>query len=344
MELDVGRDTDRGLVRPLVPESHFCADALELVDFLLLFVGLAGLFFGAELTIRGAVTVASRFGVSEFLVGVVVLSIGSDLPELAIAIDVAIKNIVDGGASDVIVGSALGSSLGQIGFVLGIAGLLAHQTLKKLTVYRHGSILLGSIVILALFAWDGYVSRTEGIALVIVYLIYLMLVIADAAGRPRQNTDTPTDTLLRSCVFLLVGLMIITLSAEFTVEGALGVARSLGVGEAIIAILIVGLGTSLPELSISIGAVLRGKHRMSVGNLVGSNIFDTLLPIGVAAVISGVQFSRSMLTFEVPILFILTSVVLIFFLKQRGVRRVEAGIILGLYCGYALIKIVGVSM
>lgn len=310
---------------------------------MLLIVGLAGLYFGTEVTIRGAVALANRMGISEFIVGVVVLSIGSDLPELAIAIDVAIKNIGNGGASDVVVGSALGSSLAQIGFVLGVVGLMAFQTLRKVTVYRHGSILLGSIVILALFAWDGHVTRIEGIALVIVYLIYLMLVIADAAGRPREDGEAPVDSLLRSCMFLLIGLVIITVSAELTVGGALGVARSLGVEEAIIAILIIGLGSSLPELSISVGAVRRGKHRMSVGNLIGSNIFDTLVPIGVAAMISGVQFSRPMLMFEAPFLFVLTIVVLSLFLRKRGFRKVEATIVLGLYCGYVLIKIVGAS-
>lgn len=309
------------------------------MDYLILLLGLAGLWYGTELTIRGAVALASRLGVSEFLIGIVVLSIGSDLPELAIAVDVAIKNINNGGVSDVVVGSALGSCLGQIGFVLGVAGLLAFLTLDRKTIMQHGAILLGSIVILGLLAWDGYITRAEGLALVIVYLIYLILVITDAKP-PDPSDEAPKDKLMKSVVFLIVGLTIITISAEMTVSGAIGAATRLGVDEAVVAILVVGLGTSLPELSISVGAVLKGRHHMSVGNLIGSNIFDTLVPIGAAAMISGVNFSEDMLRFEVPFLFALTLVVLIFFIRKFGIQKHEAAIILLMYCGYAAIKIV----
>ena len=121
--------------------SGTCAFAIiPLMDFLLLIAGLAGLWLGTELTIRGAVDLASRLGVTEFVIGIVVLSVGSDLPELAIAIDVAIKEINNGGVSDVVVGSALGSSLGQIGFVLGVAGLMAFLTLERKTILQHGAI------------------------------------------------------------------------------------------------------------------------------------------------------------------------------------------------------------
>ena len=309
------------------------------MDFFYLILGLAGLWAGTELTIRGAVCVANRIGISEFIVGIVILSIGSDLPELAIAIKVAIMNIGNGGASDVVVGSALGSSLGQIGFVLGIAGLMAFLTLPRKATLQHGAILLGSIVFLALFAWDGYVSRVEGFALAIVYGIYLVLVITDASSYTEEQECHET-TLPKAIVFLIAGLVIVTIGAELTVDGAIGVATALGVGEATVAILIVGLGTSLPELSISVGAVLKGKHHMSVGNLIGSNIFDTLLPIGVAAIISGVHFSQPMLYLEVPYLFILTTVVLVFFLHDKVFRKHEAAIILAMYLGYAAYKIV----
>ncbi len=307
------------------------------MDFLILLLGLTGLWLGTELTIRGAVSLAARLGVSELIIGIVVLSIGSDLPELAIAIDVAIENIGMGDASDVVVGSALGSSLGQIAFVLGVAGLLAFLTLERKTVMQHGAILLGSIVILGMFAWDGYVTRTEGIALVIVYLIYLMLVISDAT--PEVKAETHDDSLATTLLVLVGGLVIVTVSAELTVTGAIGAATLIGVDDAVVAILIVGLGTSLPELSISVGAVLRGRHHMSVGNLIGSNIFDTLVPIGVAAMISGIHFNEEMLRLEVPFLFAVTSVVLVFFVRNFGINKHEAGVILAMYLGYAAIKI-----
>ena len=308
------------------------------MDIANLILGLAGLWFGTEVTIRGAVAAAKRFGVSEFIIGVVILSIGSDLPELAIAIDAGLKNAAGGDFSDVVVGSALGSSLGQIGFVLGFVGLLSYLTLPLGIVYRHGSTLLVSVLLLALFGHDGAVSFTEGLALLLVYGVYLVAMLneASAGEAPQQESDL---TLGRSMLYLAIGLVIVVGSAELTVSSAVSVARMLGLSDAVVAILLIGLGSSLPELTISIAAVLKGHHRMSVGNLIGSNVFDTLVPIGAAAVIAPLSFDRGMLRFEVPYLGFLTAAVLFFFVRKRGIQRWEAAVVLALYCGYALIKL-----
>ncbi len=310
------------------------------MEIILLILGLAGLWLGTEMTIHGAVSVAHRFGVPEFIVGVVILSIGSDLPELAIAIDAGIRNLAGGDYSDVVVGSALGSSLGQIGFVLGVAGLLAYLTLPKGVVYRHGATLLGSLLLVALFGWDGEVTATEGFALLLVYAIYLVALLNEINGSegPEQLPDAP---IKRSIVYLVVGLIIVVGSAELTVQSAVSVAEMLGMSDAVVAVLLIGLGSSLPELTISIVAVMKGHHRMSVGNLIGSNVFDTLVPIGAAAVIAPLSFDNSMLRFEVPYLFFVTTVVLFFFLYKRGIQRWEAAVVLGLYCVYVLVRLTG---
>ncbi len=308
--------------------------------FLLLMLGLIGLWYGTELTINGAVALAKRLGVSEFIVGVAILSVGSDLPELAIAVGGAIKTAVDGDASNVVVGTAIGSTLGQIGLVLGITALLAYLTLPKRTALRHGAVLLGSIIILALMAADGLVSALEGVVMVVVYLIYFVLLWTDA-GKHDPGTGEALQPPLKSFVFLLIGFSIVIVAAEVTVSSAIELAEQLGVSEIVIAILLIGLGTSLPELSISLGAVMKGKARMSVGNLIGSNIFDTLVPIGVAAMISAVTVEKSILFRELPFLFILTSVVLFFFLRVRGLQRWEAVVILAMYGGYVIAKVSG---
>ena len=137
----------------------------------------------------------------------------------------------------------------------------------------------------------------------------------------------------------MVGLAIVVVSAELTVDGAIAVAAALNISEAFIAVIIIGLGTSLPELSISVGAAIRNRARMSVGNLVGSNIFDTLVPVGVAAAIAGLRFDANLLKFEVPFLFVLTLAVLFFFVRKRGLQKGEAVTILALYGGYVLVKL-----
>ena len=310
------------------------------MDIVLLIVGLAGLWFGTEVTIHGAVSVAKRYGVSEFIIGLVILSIGSDLPELSIAVDAGLKNLRGGDYSDVVVGSALGSLLGQIGFVLGLVGLMSYLTLPRQIVYRHGATLLGSLVLVALFGWDGIVTITEGFALLLVYGIYLVALLNEvsAGAVVEQSGELP---LGRSLVYLAVGLAIVIGSAELTVSSAVDVAQTLGLSETVVAVILIGLGSSLPELSISVAAVAKGHHRLSVGNLIGSNIFDTLVPIGAAAVIAPLSFDKGLLRFEMPYVFFVTAVVIFFFLHKRGIQRWEAAVVLALYCAYVLVKLTG---
>ena len=310
------------------------------MDIVLLVIGLAGLWLGTEVTIHGAVSIAKRYGVSEFIIGLVVLSIGSDLPELSIAIDAGLKNLAGGNYSDIVVGSALGSSLGQIGFVLGFVGLLSVLTLPRGVIYRHGSTLLGSLMLVALFGYDGTVTFTEGAALLLVYAIYLVALLNEVSVSAdiEQNGQMP---LWRSLLYLTVGLAIVIVSAELTVSSVVDVARTLGLSESLVAVILIGLGSSLPELTISVAAVSKGHHRLSVGNLIGSNVFDTLVPIGAAAVIAPLGFDEGMLRFELPYLIFVTAAVIFFFLYKRGIQRWEAAVILALYCAYVLIKLTG---
>lgn len=308
------------------------------MDIVYLILGLAGLWFGTEVTIRGAVSAANRFGVPEFIVGVVILSIGSDLPELAIAIDAGLKNAAGGDYSDVVVGSALGSTLGQIGFVLGLVGLFSYLTLPRGVVYRHGSTLIVSLALLALFGLDGTVTFVEGVALLLVYGVYLVALLTEVSGSAGAQQDD-TMPVGRALLYLAIGLLVVVASAELTVASAVSVARMLGLSDAVVAIILIGLGSSLPELSISIAALLKGHHRMSVGNVIGSNVFDTLVPVGAAAVIAPLGFDGDMLRFEVPYLAFVTVLVLFFFLNKRGLQRWEAAVTLALYFIYVVIKL-----
>jgi len=312
------------------------------MDFILLIAGLVGLWLGTGATLSGAISISKRLGISEFIVGAAILSIGSDLPELAIAIDGAIVNLQGGQASDVIVGSALGSGLGQIGFVLGIVGLLGYLGLPKRIVIAHGSVLLGALVLLGIVAYDGSISRAEGASLVTIYLVYLGFLLSAKDGSESKDESASNLSLGKSWLFVLVGLGVVIASAELTVSAASNVARVFEIEESFIAIVIIGLGTSLPELSISVGAVIKRQSRMSVGNIIGSNIFDTLVPIGVAAIISGINFDSNMLTRDLPFLFALSVLVLIFFWKRKGIQRFEASLILGAYCAYVLVKLLNI--
>lgn len=319
-------------VGTLAPVDH--------MDFLFLTLGIAGLLIGTELTISGALAIARRHALPEFVVGLVVLSVGSDLPELAVALDAGIRNLVSGEAAGVVVGSAVGSSLAQIGFVMGVAGLLTYLTLPKRYIYRHGGILLGSTVLLILFALDGLISRVEGAALVTFYVVYVIaLLAAEPVGGELEEMAAAEDGL-RAWLLVITGLAIIALASELTVDSVVNLATMFALDETMISALVIGLGTSLPELSITIGAVMRKKVSLSVGNIVGSNIFDTLIPIGVAALIGPLAFDRKILMFDLPYLFGLTALVLtLFVLPKKGMQRGEAALVLLLYASYVILKV-----
>lgn len=308
------------------------------MDFILLIAGIAGLWLGTELTIGGALAIARRHNLSEFFVGLVILSIGSDLPELAIAVDAGVKGLMGTDASGVVVGSSIGSVVAQIGFVLGVAGMISFLTLPRGFVLRHGAVLLGATVLLFLLAFDGQVTRTEGLVLITMYVIYVFALM-NGENVPEEEPGQLAGGGIHSWLLLLVGLGAVIASSEVTVRSVVDIAHAFDISEALISVLIIGLGTSLPELSISISAVLKKKTQMSVGNIIGSNILDTLLPIGIAALISGMTFERQLLYFDLPFIFVLTFIVLAFFYTRRGVTRPEGAIILGLYFFYVVVKL-----
>jgi cation:H+ antiporter len=308
------------------------------LEFLILIAGIAGLWLGTELTIGGAMAIARRLQLSEFFVGLVILSIGSDLPELAVAVDAGLKGLLGQDASGVVVGTSIGSVVAQIGFVLGLAGVISYLTLARKFVFRHGSVLLGATILLFALAFDGRITRLEGLLLVGAYGAYV-LALMNGANVPDEQPRALAGGGFSSWLALIAGLVVVIASSEVTVSTVVHIAHTFDVSEAVISVLVIGLGTSLPELSISISAILKKRTELSVGNIIGSNVLDTLLPIGLAAMISGVRFEQQLLFFDLPYIFLLTTIVLAFFITRRGVTRPEGIIILGLYGAYVAVKL-----
>jgi len=308
------------------------------MDFLILILGIAGLWLGTELTIGGAMAIARRHQLSEFFVGLVILSIGSDLPELAVAVDAGLKGLLGTDASGVVVGTSIGSVVAQIGFVLGLAAVISYLVLPRRFVLRHGIVLLGATGLLFATALNGYVSRLEGVLLTGAYFAYV-IALMNGENVPDERPRALAGGGPGSWLLLVAGLAVVIGSSELTVSSAVHIAKMLDISEAVIAVLIIGLGTSLPELSISISAILKKRTEMTVGNIIGSNILDTLLPIGIAALISGVTFERQLLTFDLPFIFVLTGAVLFFFITRPGVTRREGIFILALYGSYVAVKL-----
>jgi cation:H+ antiporter len=307
------------------------------MELLFLAFGIAGLWIGTELTIGSALRIAKQHSLSEFFVGLAILSIGSDLPELAIAIDSGIKNSLGGNVSGIVVGTAIGSIAGQMGFVLGVTGLIGCVLLPPRYIFRHGAVMLGAFIVLFLTAFDGVVNRVEGITLITLYLVYVFSLLRGERARD-ERTELHAQPPANPWLVVALGLCVIIGASELTIQSVIILASRIQISEAFISVVIIGLGSSLPELSISVSAILKKQIRLSVGNIIGSSILDILLPVGIAAIISPVFFDREFRLFDLPYIFMLSLITLFFFARERGLQKKEAGCILGLYFLYLLIK------
>jgi len=303
------------------------------LDFLYLTLGIAGLLVGTEWVIGGSLAIARRHHLSEFLVGLIILSIGSDLPEIAVSIDAGMKTLTGADASGVVVGSAIGSVVAQIGFVLGTAGLIALLTLPRRFIVKHGTVLLCATALLFLTAVDGSIDWVEGLMLIIFYVSYVVVLLS-RERLPPEVQEAVGEDIANPWLRISFGLVAVIACSELTVSSVVSMAYAFGLNETVIAVLIIGLGTSLPELSISLAAIVKKRVHLSVGNIIGSNIFDTLVPISLAALIAPVRVPDSVLSFDLPFIFVLTTVVLLFFSRVRGLQRGEAAIVLVLYATY----------
>lgn len=300
-------------------------------------MGLGIIVWGTKVALDNAVLIARHYHVSDFFIGATVLAIGSDLPELLVSVNAALRQLDGEQTANLIVGNALGSCFGQFGLVMGLAGLFGQLTLPRRQVIRHGAVLLGAMALLTFVGSDGLVTRWEGAVLVATYITYLAVLIR-GEGAFENIGGGPTAQMIKTWVLLLFGLGLVVVSSELIVRMALTLARNWGIDQSYIGIVIIGVGTSLPELIISIGALVRSRVTLSVGNLVGSNILDVLLPIGIAGLIVPIEFASSLLKLDVPILFALSLLVIVFLRLPQGVRKPQAIVLLSSYSAYLVIK------
>lgn len=313
-----------------------------MIDFLLLISGLVGLWIGTELIVRRASRLAQRYHLSETVIGLSILALGTDLPEFVVMFDASVRALGGADTSGIVLGSAIGSAIGQFGLAMGAAGLVGYLMMSRRYIIRHGSVLLSAIILLFVFGLDGTINRIEGIILVLVFIVYFVMLFSAPGHEKEEAPPTRAEPLYRSWIILGLGFLILIGNAELTVNAARGLADSLGMSQATISVIVIGMGSSLPELSLSVTALLRKKGGLSVGNLVGSNILDTLLIPGLAAIIIPLQVGKATLWFDLPVLFALTLLVLAFmFFSRRGLQRREAVVLVVFYAIFVLARFSG---
>ncbi len=311
-----------------------------MLDLLLLVAGLAGLWIGSDLLIGAAISLSDRTRLSDAFIGMAVLAIGTDLPEIFVAAHASLHSLAGEDYSGIVIGSAVGSCIGQFALVFGVAGCFGFDPRPFRLGIRNSVFLVGGLAVLAAFSQGGVVSRTQGLLLIGCYAAYL-LSLALWRGPPQPgHVQSPKHSVARDMVLLLAGFVLLIGAAELTVTHAVGFAGYIGLSQLSVSAVIIGLGSSLPELSVSLVALWRGRGGLSVGNLMGSNVLDTLLVPGVGAAIYPLAVPPEVISVDIAVLALVTVLVLSFlYVSPRGIKMPEALLLLAIYLAYIALRL-----
>ncbi|MBI4147026.1 calcium/sodium antiporter [Candidatus Woesearchaeota archaeon] len=330
-------------------------------NLIILIASIALLIKSSDYFVKAAASLARRLGVSEFIIGLTFVAVGTSLPELASSITASFL-----GQDKIIIGNVVGSNIANIGLILGITAIIAAISTRKTNVKMDGYLMIFAALLLTTFAFDRVISRIEAIVFLVFYggyIIYLFEKSQDLKGeynfkeylwyilkfKPfngarniilrfwnEYNGATKNKeykTLLKNLAILTVTGLGVVAGAHFTIVKASLFAELLGINKEAIGIILIAVGTSLPELSVSIAAARLGRGEIAMGNIVGSNIANILLVLGTAALIRPVTFGLEMLSFVLPTLIFISLVLLVLMWKYKKITRTHG---LGLVAFYAL--------
>ena len=309
-------------------------------DFLLVVAGLILLIWGADRFVHGAAATARNLGVQPLLIGLTVVAFATSAPEILVSIDASLR-----GQPGLAYGNAIGSNIVNIGLVLGAVAIIRPIQLRSDTLQREMPALLAvSLLTVSLFL-DSYLSRVDGIVMLVgLIIVMIWLTRLGMQSAPTDpivqdfEAEIPKDVSMGKAVFWLsVGLIALLLGAHLLVEGSLSIAVQLGVSEGVIGILLVAFGTSLPELAVSLVSAMRGEYGLAIGNIVGSNIFNLLAVIGVAAVIAPSPMAPTVLSLHIFVMVAFTLVLFAMTYDYNGkaeLSRIEGVALLTAFIAY----------
>lgn len=309
------------------------------MDYILVVAGIAGLYFGAEWLLRGAIALAQKLAIPTLVVSLIIVGFGTSMPELLVSIRAATT-----GSADIALGNVVGSNTANVLLIVGACALIYPISTWDRAVRRDTYVMMAASLLLLGLVQIGSIERIAGLAMVALLLAYVGY--AYLQGR---KASVPLDEEVKheklSGVFMATliagGLLTLFAGAEALVRGATNLARDFGVSEAVIGLTVVAIGTSLPELATGIMSALRRHSDIMIGNIVGSNIFNILFILGVTSIIQPVSAAPRFASFDVPVMLAITLGFSALLLTHVGVRRLVAGAMLVIYGAYtfALVQI-----
>jgi len=301
---------------------------------------VALLVWSADRFVEGAASVARHLGVSPLLIGMVIVGFGTSAPELVVSATTAVQ-----GKPGIALGNAYGSNITNIGLILGLTALMSPITVHSRVLRRELPILTLVTALAVWQLWDREISRLDAVVLLVVFAVLMVWTIrqgvshqGDALGDEIEGElELRVMTLRQALVWVVVGLVLLVASSRILVWGVVQIAHRFGVSDLIIGLTIVATGTSLPELASSIAAARTGEHDIALGNVLGSNLFNTLTVVGIAGSIHPMSVAGEILTRDMLVMSFLTLSLFIFGYGFRGpgrINRVEGALLLVCYIGY----------
>ncbi|MDD3807793.1 MAG: calcium/sodium antiporter [Candidatus Marinimicrobia bacterium] len=311
-----------------------------IVVFVVLVVSLLLLLWSADRFVEGSAAVAHHLGLSPLLIGMVIVGFGTSMPELLVSTMSAYQ-----GNPNIALGNAYGSNISNIAIILGLTALITPLTIHSSVLKKELPLLLAVSLVASFQLQDGWLSRVDAIVLLGLFLAIMSWYIYEGFHKredPLQNNmalelKTRRLPLKKGILYIAVGLPLLIGSARLLVWSAIKIAEHLGVSDILIGLTLVAIGTSLPELASSLMAGLKDEHDLAVGNILGSNLFNTLVVVGLAAIIKPMPVERIIFVRDIPVMIFLTLSLFVLgfgYRKPGRINRLEGALLLAIYGGY----------
>ena len=274
---------------------------MEIIDVASVIAGIIILCIGGYAIVSGGVSLARKLRISSMIIGLTVVAYGTSTPELAAAVLAAFNS-----HTELILGNIIGSNISNVGMVIGISAIFAPLLISRITIRKWVPIMIGVSLLVIAMSYDGEISQIDGVILIaalIVFTIYTIKTVKKQGIKEYQNVENvqvegelflskyKIETFPKAITLIVIGVVLLFLGGHFTVDGAVSIAESLGLSQLVIGVVIVAIGTSLPELITSVIAIAKKQTDIGVGNIVGSNIYNILLILGITSTIIGIPVS-----------------------------------------------------
>jgi cation:H+ antiporter len=309
-----------------------------ILDLVFVAIGLVLLYYGAEWLVKGAVSAALRTGLSRLIIGLTVVAFGTSAPEMAVNVKAAFA-----GSADIALGNVIGSNISNIGLILGLVVLIQPLKISQQVFRFDAPIAIWTTVLLIFLLINREITRLEGVALVGLLVLYVFQSVRISRRTPEPHVLAEVDEDLKESNsawidfgLIFMGIVVMLLGADRLVAGAVSIAKTLKVPEAIIGLTMVALGTSLPELATSVVAALKKEADIAVGNIIGSNIFNILSVLGFSAAIHPIHSTGEIDALDLGVMLLLTVIVLPLGWKHHKLTRWHGALLFGTYVFYIL--------